>query len=83
MRTIHKYPLHGSLVLLPKGAKIIEVARQGNAMQIWAEIDTEEEQFENVNIVMLGTGWNIPENAIHLKTVHDGEFVWHFYEVKS
>jgi hypothetical protein len=86
MRRVLKYPLLHCTdsgvcnIELPKGAKPLSVGLQRGLPTIWAEVDTHSHEGETWTVFVLGTGWAVPENAVHhLGTVFDGSFVWHVY----
>lgn len=84
MLTIHKYQLKIDDTLqqlsIPEGGDIVAADIQGDALCLWAQVDTDEE-FEARFFKVIGTGHVVPEHAEYLFTVHQPPFVWHIYEV--
>lgn len=95
MRTIHKYVIpfapdtgeHGRFVIETREvATFLHVALQPRPMGrfaavIWAEVDTDSKP-EVEELVVLGTGGEVPKGARHLGTWLDGPFVWHLYALE-
>ena len=86
MRTIHKYTIARtgmSQIPVRRGAQLLDVQIQNDAMCIWAEVDTDAD-YEERAFLVFGTGWEMPMvTMVHIATVQDGPFVWHVYEVKQ
>jgi|LakMenEpi03Aug12_release.lakeMendotaPanAssembly.Ray.scaffolds.fasta_scaffold624439_1 hypothetical protein len=79
MKAIHKFVVRPR-VLMPVNAKIISVQAQGDAICIWAEVDTLADKVERL-FFSLGTGQPMPDvKCDYLATVQVGEYVWHVYE---
>ncbi len=86
MRTIFKYPLPGQkfnpvTLMMPRGALVRHVAGQGDAVTLWAEVDTDAPLEARVFGVS-GTGWDLAEDrSLYLGTAFlpDGT-VWHVHE---
>jgi hypothetical protein len=78
-KVIYKYTLTSS-VEMPQGAQILDIQMQGVLIQIWALVDTtapmETRRFET-----LGTGWTVQEGLQHIKSLQDGSYVWHVFEI--
>lgn len=92
MRTIYKYliPAYSQQadsdivsITMPLGAKIIEVAVQGNAVYLWAIVDTEA-SIHAKRFQVVGTGWDLCEflSQDHIGTVHLNGYVWHVFELR-
>jgi len=86
MRTVYKYPVkvddHFELEL-PRGAEILTVETQGEAVQLWALVDpaesTEPRQFR-----LAGTGHPIEDpNLKYVSSfqLYGGSLVFHVFEV--
>lgn len=86
MKTIYKYeiePKNPFAVDMPKGAKLLTAAAQGETIQVWAEVDaskeTEERLFET-----FPTGAELHEDMgverEYLATAFMGWMVLHVYE---
>lgn len=94
-RTIHKYAIpfasgtgeHGRFSIeTHEEGKFLHVALQPHPMGgpvpvIWAEVDTDSKP-ETEELVVLGTGSEVPKGAQHLGTWLDGPFVWHLYALE-
>ncbi len=80
---IFKYKLERELhqsILMPKGARIVEVAPQFNEAYVWAEVDSANEK-ERVGFYMLATGETNIFNSEYLGTVHfSPRSVYHIYK---
>jgi hypothetical protein len=67
-------------VEMPRGAKIVEVAMQGDRFTLWAVVAPSEPRQTRV-FYIVGTGHPIPPEAhTHLGTVHVDVFVFHVFE---
>lgn len=86
MQKIYKYPLEVKDVIIlhaPKGAKILSAALHNNEICIWALVNPDEIEQEQVTIEVYGTGNIIETNMLErrfLGTVVAGRFVWHIFE---
>ena len=82
--TVWKYTLHlisKQFIDIPKGAKPVHFATQGNHICLWAEVDPNAEK-EQREIDCFGTGFDIPDgySKSHLGTVVlPNQTVWHYY----
>lgn len=45
---------------------------------LWYALDPKERKFE-VDIIKVGTGWDIPPVGGFLGTIIEGEYVWHYF----
>lgn len=87
MNTIHKYELKGDYdkpakATIPAGAKILDINFQRGDLFIWALVDTEIKDEQEVQYEVYGTGWRIdnPEGLVHVKTIYLGDaLVWHVF----
>ena len=88
MKYVYKYALktaHVQRVAMPRGARIVHVAVQREALCLWALIDTGDEQVERT-FYLFGTGHPIDINPSaplrHCGAffVQDGDFVYHLFE---
>lgn len=87
MKKIYKYELgvNGDITTI-KGPieEILTVQWQtGTGPVLWAIIDTNKEEQE-INIVALGTGWDLPERTQeYIGTIQDDfGYVWHYFTIK-
>lgn len=80
MRTVYKYPIMKNLVI-PSNYKTLRVGNQNGESFLWAEVDTEGPR-SNINLVILGTGQEIPDHANYIGGYSDGPFEWHVYELE-
>jgi len=87
-KVVWKYPvpLGPSLSFkMPRGAEVLDVARQHGDVQLWALVDPGEEM-ETRTFMWLGTGHvtDVPVTR-HAGTimVDDGAFVFHLFEVPA
>jgi hypothetical protein len=82
MKTIHKFPVAPETSInLPATAKVLTVAMQNGAAQMWVELDTEAPKVMR-RFVAFGTGHeiNIPTKAF-IGTIFVDGLVFHVYEV--
>lgn len=63
-----------------KGLGIVhaDATREGQPY-FWYEFN-EQEPEETFRYRVVGTGWEFPENAYHVKTYFEGPFVWHLIQ---
>lgn len=92
MKTIYKYELHLNhadiaQVELPIESELLHVELQNSALQVWAMIDTDFELTETRQVMVKGTGHNIPEQFVleHINSFMSmgGSLVLHAFEVRS
>lgn len=87
MRTIWKETLHVAddvFPYLPQGAKLVDAQMDPQPdnhefVTMWFDVDDSAPR-EPLRLRIRGTGHEIPEDAVHLKTVHTGIFVWHIFK---
>jgi hypothetical protein len=88
--SIYKYKLteYRQTINLPINSKILSVVEQYNDIVMYAWVNTSEEEVQECDVLMLGTGWDIPEFVIKnykfLNTVNQdsGALIWHvFYKL--
>jgi hypothetical protein len=67
---------------MPKGAKVLTVAYQHNALCLWAEVSADAPKEQRLFLIC-GTGHPIPDGAQYIGTVQDagGSLIWHVYEI--
>lgn len=87
MNTIYKYELVGNFgdkhrATVPLGSRGLDIEFQGTNIYLWAIVDTNYEQTEELVFEIYGTGWEIaePDRLTHVKTLHVNGFVWHVFE---
>jgi len=83
--TIWKYPLElvdVQTISLPKGAEFRLLADQGGTLTLWYEVDPGAEKAD-IQIIIAGTGHEIPVGLMHLGSIMQGAFVWHVYRVPT
>ncbi len=90
MRTVWKYALNGwgpaarirHDVPLPENAKLLSLQNQQGTATLWAEVDTEAAEVRRT-FEWFGTGHSVPPHASYVGTlqVHNGDLVFHLYEV--
>ena len=85
-KTIWKFPLKTFTngichIEMPEGGKILAVDKQHGVWCIWALVDPTAGLVTR-SFIITGTGWEFyAEGEIHLRTILDGDFVWHLFEV--
>ncbi len=88
VKKIYKYKLSSHIgvqgIQMPWDADILDLQIQNGHLCIWAVVDPSKENLMR-KFEVFGTGWDLPYRFIdryeHLKTVQDGGFVWHVFEV--
>lgn len=88
MNLIHKYPIFPNricslgkyAIIMPKNARILKVATQGDSICFWTLFDRRTEERETRYFYVIGTNQIIPDGALYLDTVFDGDYVWHIFE---
>ncbi|MGL5912788.1 MAG: DUF7352 domain-containing protein [Bacteroidales bacterium] len=86
MKTIYKYPIevtNEQTIKLPKGAKILTIQTQRETPCIWAMIDKTEQETEEVELRVHGTGHDVPDSEtlryIGTFQLHGGSLVFHTF----
>lgn len=91
MQAIYKYELSNQTkqtIYVDKNFTPLRVAYQGDVMCLWAAVDVDSKDGQEIEVNLLGTGWEFDkmgQDGIghYLGTVQDDPFVWHlFYKVK-
>ena len=84
MRKIYKYklPVDGGVVAIDDYiVKILDLQAQDGVPTMWAIVDSEIEAAGPIEIIAIGTGWELPAGIDeYLGTVQD-EYgsVWHYF----
>ena len=84
MNTLWKYamPQSPGRLIMPIGAKVLDVQLQGGQFMLWALVDADEDRTSLRTYVLYGTGERVPENpGRYLATVQYGSEVWHAFEL--
>ena len=89
---VFKFRLNDAVdeTIMPVGARVLRVDRQGVDLTMWALVDPHAEK-EARCFKVVGTGWDVPEGAEYIDTHFDrgaqpgfpNGFVWHIFEVKK
>jgi hypothetical protein len=87
MRKIYKYelPVDGGIITIKQCIiKILSIQEQNGIPMMWAIVDPDNETIEPVEIVAIGTGWELPTGLDnYLGTAQDEYgFVWHYFSLK-
>lgn len=87
MKKIYKYelPINGGIIKIPNAVEqFLEVQEQNGIPMIWAIVDLDVEDVEPIEIIALGTGWEVPSTVDkYLGTAQDEfGFVWHYFTIK-
>jgi hypothetical protein len=86
VRTVYKYPLPlrdgPTSIEMPNGALIVDIAAQHGALFLWAEVETALPSNPRT-FAVVGTGHEVPEDHVFVRTAHAPPFVWHVYERKE
>jgi len=87
MNAVWKYPLliqRNQTVTIPRNSHLLVAQLQHGVVCLWVRVDRERTETETINILMVGTGHDIPEDFLsHLGTVQleEGTLVLHIFEV--
>jgi hypothetical protein len=85
MRTIWKFPLVGSTVKIPKGARFLDLQMQDGIPVAWALVDPRAER-EELKLYMIGTGWDCEDEvggSEYLGSIQNNGLVFHFFVQRS
>lgn len=80
---IWKFQITEELILMPVGAKILQLWNQNNRIYAWVEIDPHAEKEER-RFKCIETGVEVPKDGTYINTWHlfnDELFVVHVYEM--
>lgn len=84
VRRMLKFPVQNSgLIDFPSACTFRYVGVQNRKPVIWSECTVPESgpwSFIGREILLIGTGQNIPDGTAYIGTVHIDEFIWHIYE---
>lgn len=87
MRTVHKYTLSNSDVILtvPRISKVIHLEYDGRGgVNLWMDVDADS-NYCSKRFLTFGTGREIPKTAEYVGTIiepsHLTDLVWHIFEV--
>ena len=88
IKRIYKYTLNSHIgiqrINMPCFADILDCQIQHGRICLWAVVDPDKDNLSR-RFEVFGTGWDLPYRFAsrynHLKTVQDGQFVWHVFEV--
>ena len=83
MNKIYKYPIDEikGTITLPVGSNILDIEYQEGNLFLWALVDTNTKETQEIELEIYGTGWDIknPDQLKHLKTLHHRGFVFHVF----
>jgi len=81
MKVIHKFKTDRGLsrILVPEG-EILLVGSQNNESLPTAWVAYEAGTEVSKELLIVGTGWEVPEGVVHIGSAVCGDFVWHVYE---
>lgn len=87
MRKIYKYelPVDGGIITIKQCIiKILNIQEQNGIPMMWAVVDPDNEVVEPLEIIAIGTGWELPTGLDdYLGTAQDEYgFVWHYFSLK-
>lgn len=70
-------------LVLPVGAVILDIQRQGESYQLWAGVDPDETRRQTWRVQVVGTGndfdADVMTRRVFHKTTQDGCGVWHWF----
>lgn len=82
---VYKYPVRVNTletIILPVGAKPLSIAFQYDQVYVYALVNTAEEQTEAFDIIVAGTGEELPENIEafdYLNTIQMFDQQWNLH----
>ena len=82
-RRVWKYTLEfhtPSVFDMPEDAEIVHVNEQNGFPTMWVLVDDCAPTMERIFFIC-GTGDAIRRDAKYVGSVHDGEYVWHIFEI--
>ena len=87
MRKIYKYelPVNGKIIIIQQCIiKVLNIQEQNGKPTMWAIVDPDNEMIEPLEIIAIGTGWELPEGlGDYFGTAQDEYgFVWHYFSLK-
>ena len=87
MRKIYKYelPVDGGIITIKQCIiKILSIQEQNGTPMMWAIVDPDNKAAEPLEIVAIGTGWELPTGLDeYLGTAQDKHgFVWHYFSLQ-
>lgn len=87
MRKIYKYelPVDGGIITIKQCViKILSIQEQNGIPVMWAIVDPDNQVIEPLEIIAIGTGWELPTGLEeYLGTAQDEYgFVWHYFSLK-
>lgn len=88
MKKIYKYelPSNGGIIKIENAVEqFLEVQEQNGIPMLWAIVDTDIDDVEPIEIIAVGTGWELPSGVDkYLGTAQDEfGFVWHYFILNS
>jgi hypothetical protein len=86
MRVIHKFgPFNiRELNILENVHRIVHFAQGSDGLYVWCEKDKEKLRSRNIEILIVGTGWDYESSWEHQGTIIDkAGYVWHLLESKE
>jgi len=83
MNTIWKYQValsaEPTVLMVPPPAQFLAAGWQGMPV-VWFLADPDEMPPKvPITVRVVGTGWDVPDDATHLATVHNPPYVWHLF----
>lgn len=86
MKVVYKYPLLFPIngIAMPVGAELLKVDMQHGELMLWALVDPDAPKETRI-VGVAGTGHPIEQPIVrHINTffMHDGDFVFHAFEVQ-
>lgn len=86
MKSVWKFELHPyTSVRMPVGATPLYVGAQGDAICLWAKVETEG-PWEVRSFVIVGTGHELPEHTgkyLGTAMLSNGALVFHVFDTKT
>ena len=68
MKTIYKYELTTTEIVMPKNSQFLCVQLQRDIPCLWAVVDTDVEEKETVKIRIVPTGHTVPNSCVYIGT---------------
>lgn len=87
--TVWKYPVtfrHDlAEVEMVRDARLLHADGHGQAVEVWALVNPDEERREHRRLRIAGTGHPLDDTGagVHVATWRDGPYVWHLFDLGS
>ena len=89
MKTIYKYPIvvGHNIIKTYKNCQVLSAGLDPKGiMNVWVLVDTSEDKTNQLKILVMGTGWDLPKVQGELKfinSVKEDMYIWHIFSEES